>query len=250
METIITPAIKPTLRPSKELLSSSWEIFKNHYKKLLLITLVMLGPNIINQILIGIFMPEQSNRNFTAVAATPHPAMAVVIIIMSLLSLVASVWGTIALITFIHEKNDQQTVSDIFNKNASLFWSYLWAGVIVGVLVMLATLLLIVPGIIYGIYFSLYAYIVIIEKITGYDAAKKSKELITDYWWPIFGRMLVLGLTLSAILLAILLFIIPVSLESDLIGSLIIYLLTLPLVPFSTIYVYQLYQNLKTIKNV
>jgi hypothetical protein len=147
------------------------------------------------------------------------------------------------------EKNNQMTIAEAFNKNASLFWSYLWASIIVGVIVMLATILLIIPGIIVGVYFSFFSYVLIAEKIKGYSAAKRSKELVTGYWWDVLGRMVVLGLIYIGILIALMLIIVPLAWLTPWLSNLVLTILMLPLGAYSSIYFFRLYENLKQIKN-
>jgi hypothetical protein len=238
MESTINPTPPKTgLQPLGESLSQSWQLLKSHWQKLILIILVMVAPSLFNEILTQLFGQE------------PNPLIRVLMIVMGLLAIVTSIWGTIAIITYLMEKNNQMTIAEAFNKNASLFWSYLWASIIVGVIVMLATILLIIPGIIVGVYFSFFSYVLIAEKIKGYSAAKRSKELVTGYWWDVLGRMVVLGLIYIGILIALMLIIVPLAWLTPWLSNLVLTILMLPLGAYSSIYFFRLYENLKQIKN-
>ena len=235
-QAISNPTTK--LEPTGQLLGSSWKFFRTNIKKLVLISLILMGPTILNQILILIFGEK------------PNPIIGVIMTILGLLSIVTGVWGTIALITFIKEKNPEMEISEAFNQNASLFWSYLWVGIIIGVIVFIGLILLIIPGIILGIYYSFYSYILVCEKIKGYAAGKKSMALVKNYWWAVFGRILLLGLLLLAVFIVLILILWPLNNLNPAVYAMTLITFSLLFSPFSTVYFYNLYQNLGKIKNL
>ncbi len=232
--TPLTPTLKTMMTPIGQLFSESWEFFKTNLNKLILITLILMSPSILNQILSLIF----GNKS--------NPVIGTIMGLLVLLSIVTGIWGTIALITFITEKNPALTISEAYNKNVSLFWSYLWLSIVIGLIVLAGLILVIIPGIIWGIYFSLFSYILICEKIKGWAAAKKSKQLVKKYWWPVFGRVVLLSL----IFIVLSLILSPISYFSELLYSLIIIIISLLYSPFATVYSYNIYQNLKQIKGI
>ncbi|MFA5358358.1 MAG: hypothetical protein WC310_00885 [Patescibacteria group bacterium] len=224
-------SIKKPLHPTKELLKNSWIFFKDNSDKLISISLIMLGPTILNQLIATFF------------SGTLNPILSGLALILGILSLISSVWGTIAMITFINGNDPQMSIADAFNQNASFFWSYLWVGILLFLIVLGGLILVIIPGIIWGIMFSLFGYVMICEKIKGFDAANKSRQLIKGYWWSVFIRFLVIVL---------LYFIIGIILsplgEKTALYSLATILIGIFLSPFASVYVYNIYRNLQEIK--
>lgn len=109
-----------------------------------------------------------------------------------------------------------------------LLWFLLIAG---------GSLLLIIPGVIFTIWFLFCQYVLAEERVGGLKALEKSRQLVRDYWWPVFGRfMLLLLLTLTISNLAG---------RIPAIGSSINLVLSLLLTPFSLFYYYLLYEDLK-----
>jgi hypothetical protein len=76
---------------------------------------------------------------------------------------------------------------------------------LVGVLVLLWSLLLIIPGIIFGVFYGFALYVLVFENIRGMAAIKRSQQLVTGYWWAVFGRtlFLILGALLVSFVLSI-----------------------------------------------
>lgn len=225
-------SVKIPLKPLDQLFAETWDFFKTHFKKLVQITLVMLAPFILNRLFIIL---SQGN---------PNPVMILIIVILAILSIISGIWGSMALITFISQP--ELSVSDAFNQSISLFWSYLWASILVTLIVIGGTILLIVPGIIWSVYFSFFGYVLVCEKIKGYAAAKKSQELVKGYWWAVVGRVIVVSLVYAAVI-AILS---PINFLNEAAYAVAAAIVIICFAPFSSVYVYQIYQNLRRIKNI
>lgn len=111
----------------------------------------------------------------------------------------------------------------------------------VGLLVLLWMLLFIIPGLIMGIYYSLVGWVLIYEGLTGFKAIKRSKELVKDYWWAVFGRLLAVwgGYYLLTI--------IPAVLELEVL-SFLVSILSFAIAPFFVVYSCFIYWDLVRIK--
>ncbi|MBI5621736.1 hypothetical protein HY933_02650 [Candidatus Falkowbacteria bacterium] len=232
----LTPPVaasKPLPAPS-DLLRASWQLFREHFSPLLKITLVMVAPSLIN---IGL-------ATLSDLPSAPQTLLGSLIFLFALLSIVTGIWGSVALITYIKNNNRSLTISDAFNQNVSLLWSFFWVGLVVGIITMLAALLLIIPGIIVGVYYSLYSYVMIDQQIKGFRAAATSWALIKGRWWAVFGRLLViglLGLVLYAMTIA-LTWLLPSNLKQ--LATLLSLIFNLFFSPFAVIYTYRLYASL------
>ncbi|GAI05360.1 unnamed protein product [marine sediment metagenome] len=106
-----------------------------------------------------------------------------------------------------------------------------------GLIVGLGFLLLIIPGIIFTIWFVFSTYTVICEDKKGFKALSRSKELVKGYWWPTAKRVFALVIVT-----------IPLSMGAQFIPYLGQFAYMILFIPFSVIYTYLVYQNLKEIK--
>lgn len=93
---------------------------------------------------------------------------------------------------------------------ASRIGPLLWLAIICEVLLTIAFILLVIPGIYLLVCWMLALPVLMFEGIGGYGALRRSRELISGYWWTAFGALLVgliaiivfyvvLGLILNAI---------------------------------------------------
>lgn len=96
-------------------------------------------------------------------------------------------------------------------------WKLFITYVIYVVLIILLFLLLIIPGIIFMVYWYVFSYVVLDQGLTGMDALKKSKAMITGNWWRTFALVIIM-IILSAITSSI---VSSISSESNLIGGLL-----------------------------
>ncbi len=119
-------------------------------------------------------------------------------------------------------------------------WKRLGNFFIAGVLVILAvlggSLLFIIPGIIFGVWFFFAQFVAVTEGLGGRASLSRSKELVSGYFWPISGRLFVLGLV--AFIIQLVVDFIPF------VGPVIAILLT----PYYLLLPYLLYEDLKRVK--
>jgi hypothetical protein len=90
------------------------------------------------------------------------------------------------------------------------------------------------------------AYVFVIEHRRGVDALRQSKDYLKGYWWAVLGRVLLLGLIFLA---ATIILEIPVMIiAGNAARVLVTMLLTLFFIPFSVIYHYVIFENLRALK--
>jgi uncharacterized membrane protein len=147
-------------------------------------------------------------------------------------------------------KNPTMDFKKLFIDTKSLFWKFFGLSLLTGIFIFLWTILLIIPGIIFGIFYSFALYLLVFEGVSGLNAIKRSKALVTGYWWAVFGR------TLFLILIAILLsFVLSIPFIFFTEGTIIfsIYNLLQSLVwavvtPVFMVFTYLMYKDLRRIK--
>ncbi len=138
----------------------------------------------------------------------------------------------------------------IFKETRSLAWSYIGLALLTALLVLLWSLLLIIPGIIFSVFYSLAVYVFFFEDKRGMAAIKRSKELVTGYFWPILGRILFLAVILWVVAMIITAPLDKLS-EQGLAWSIYSYFVQLfnfIIAPISILYSYRIYQDLVKIK--
>ena len=65
--------------------------------------------------------------------------------------------------------------------------SVIWLGLVMGVLLLLAYLCLIIPGIYFTYAWGLAIPALMVENRRGRQALKRSRALVRDHWWSVFG---------------------------------------------------------------
>lgn len=96
-------------------------------------------------------------------------------------------------------------------------WRLLLSYIVYIVLIIILFILLIIPGVYFMVYWYLFSYVVLDQGLTGLNALKKSKEMITGHWWKTFGIFVIL-IVVSAVTSGI---ISGISGQDALIGGLI-----------------------------
>jgi hypothetical protein len=126
------------------------------------------------------------------------------------------------------------------------FWPFVWVTILEILAVMGGFIMLIIPGIWLAVALMLMMYVFVIEHRRGVDALRQSKDYIKGYWWAVLGRVLLLGLIFLA---ATIIIEIPVTIIAGNAARVLVTMaLTLFFVPFSVIYHYIIFENLRALK--
>jgi hypothetical protein len=161
-----------------------------------------------------------------------NPTLILVDVLLILLgiffAIIFGLWSRVAL--FVLTKEQNMGVKEALSVSWPKIASFFWVSLLLGLAVLGGYILVIIPGIIFGIWFCFSPYVFIEDGTKGTAALKKSKELVKGYWWPVFGRIMLLAAVV--ILISWIKFFGPII---NIIFS----------VPFSVIYVYYLYQDIK-----
>ncbi len=207
----------------RDLLTSAWEIYKGRMLTLILVGLaaallpvVSFAPLFALGYVISQFMPDFKM---------------VILVISTLLAVVAMVWvANWAVSAFLTAIVDQQCgFKEAFQKAKPKVIGHIWLGTLTGLILTGAHLLLIIPGIIFTVWFFFSPFVFIDEDVRGMDALLKSKEYVRGRWFGVCWRLLAIWL------ISVLVSTIPI------VGQ----LLALFLIPFSFIYTFLVYQDLR-----
>jgi hypothetical protein len=170
------------LRPIGQLFSDTWKFYQLNFKKLSLLML------------------------FGLIGVVPYAASAAIIVSLPTTSLSKTLWGLIMFISFvfliywcvstflgllIFIKNPEKKIIDVFNEGRKLFWGSLAISMIVNLFILLWSLLFIVPGVIFWVFYCFAMFAFVYGGYRRSAALKRSKELVSGNWWPVFGRILI-----------------------------------------------------------
>lgn len=146
-------------------------------------------------------------------------------------------------------KNNFSAAKDNFNKAKPYFKQFLGVSLLFLVLVFAWGTLLFIPAIIFGIYYGFSQYVLVDEDKRPFSATERSYDLVHGYWWPTFGRLL-----LMFVMVMLINFVISLPLEwldNNTLGfftaNLLINVFWAVASPYLIIYSYQVYKSLKKV---
>jgi len=224
----------------KDLFRKSWDIYKKNFKKFLVIAVIFFGITGLIMTFIGPEIPQIPEAKVQSALTPAFPLFTIpwyLFLPIILAASLVSILGSASLISAVKEVPKNWKIKGVIKEGWSKYLSFLLVSLLTGLVVGLGFLLLIIPGIIFAIWFVFSAYIVICEDKKGCKALSRSKELVKGYWWPTAKRVF-------ALMIITILF----SLGSQFIPYLGQFAYMILFTPFSVIYIYLIYQNLKEIK--
>ena len=226
------------LTPIDGLINGIVEEFKKNWQKLCLTSFLFVGlPQIAFFLLIPVLVII-----FALVASATDQVIGIVIaiilifVLLLLALVVITMLGNLSVLVLV--KNPKLEIGQAVKQAWGMIFSYIWISILVGLIVTCGYLLFFIPGIIFAVWFFLAPYILFFEGKKGSQALGRSKELIDGYWWPVFGRIIIIALITTGI--SMVLMFIP------LIGQLAMLAL---LMPIFNIFIFLLYKDLKRIKS-
>ena len=224
----------------KMLLGSSWAHLKKHYKKLSLMTFLGLLPPLV---FIPFFMSPRIAENIPLFLSIYF----LYIIAAIVGSLVAGV-GTLKLL----EKPSMET-REALRAGIQLLGPAFLVTLISFILTGIGFLLLVIPGIILSVFFAFGLFTLVLDGHKGWEALTKSKDLVTGYWWAVFGRFFLLGIVIIGLSMGAWLVMTVLMMGMMMINSILAMIAVLVVAlainilvqVYSYIFMYQMYGSLK-----
>jgi hypothetical protein len=170
-----------------------------------------------------------------------------IFVLLVLLVLYAFVYAWVQAAYILRIKGEVSSTQSLFQLSKQWVMPLWWVCILAGIMILIGTVLFIIPGIIFAVWYSFISFIVVIEGVKGNQALQKSKSYVQGYWWPVFGRLVLVGIVIgiaSSILNAIF-----GNINSTL-GSIVSSAASIFIfVPFGLSYQYEVYTALKAIKS-
>ena len=222
------------------LIKESFEIYKQKITPILLILLIsgvvitILGVTLGGSMMFSVLQLKETAATEIAEALFFSPLVIGMFLVIVL-------WIIFIGLTFIIlvVKPAGTKLKEIFQEAWRKFGQYFWLVILASIFVVLSTLFFIIPGIIVGTYLTFYSYVFVVEGEKGMNALKRSWNLVKGNWLKVFGRLFLLGIVFNIIYILL-------SSVHDLLGSVFQFFY----MPFSIIFLYLIYLELKKSKEI
>jgi hypothetical protein len=215
---------KLSLDPINSLFGDTWTLYQERFVQLIRIVLLPTLVTILGYTISDLHLP------FTA-------AIGGVALFVGWLM---SIFNILPIIFSIHNKTD---VDDSYK--AALPWvlPFAWLLILEMLAVMGGLVLFIVPGIWLIFAFSFVSYVFVLERRHGFDALQQSKNYVQGYWWQVVGRVLLMAIFVMMAAAIVQWLVEPTfGVAAASIAGMILSLFT---TPFTALFGYNLYNNLK-----
>lgn len=232
------------MRAFSTLLSDVAKFYTDNFKKLFLVSLSS----------VAIFVAFELFVEYYKKVAGAQLSVTFFLVILMLFMVAAVILGGMALIKTI--ESPSTAIDDVYAFALDRFGSYCWVAILTTILILLGSILLIIPGIAIAGYVWMSCYVVLFEDVRGMNAVKRSYAYMKGNWFAVFFRFLgfgilfLIGIVCISIFLAVV--ISPLSMavwgpatSNDIVSELIGYFVSVFTTPFTIIYVYFIYTDLK-----
>lgn len=173
------------LKTATEIVSDSWHLYANNWRKLVPYLAIIFLPTLILSLLgvVSLYLEVYM----------PASGMATNLLIMLVLaaSFVLNLWASIAMVKALSAHIFGQPIAwkETFSSSSHLLWPLIYTSILMGLIVMGGFVLLFVPGLIFAVWYNFYFYSLIFEGKKGMSALAASKSLVVGRWWSIAWRL-------------------------------------------------------------
>lgn len=246
-------------------LKVAWKVFVRNWQQLVLLTLI---PMILTALLAiaSFFMKwitylpfdqiEEHASDYTMellgfvflVSPSVFSNIPLAISLASLFTILGTiVYLVISVAQLIVLKNDGKGIdfSSAINQSIPYLGKYFIFMILYSLVLVAGLILLVVPGIIFMIWFGLGYLVIVFDDYKPIEAFKRSKELVKDYWWAIFGRFVFWSV--FSLLIGLVILLLRIVSGSDYV-AIFSNLVSLIITPLSVAYFAVVYQDIKSIK--
>lgn len=191
-----TPRSRPRMDPAYAMVKQAWRWYGDHWKVALGISAVSVAP-ILFKSLYATTVNLVRAGNGAAASGWVSDYLTAISWLLTVLIALWSVWGTVALYLYILRRGKITSVWRVYADGRAYYLRYLWVGILAGFAVFGGALLFLVPGIYLAVIFSFAPFVVIAERAGGRKAFRRSSQLVSGYWWPVVGRVLLMALSVA-----------------------------------------------------
>jgi uncharacterized membrane protein YesL len=242
--------IKPILPSPWQLLKSAWQLYKQRFLPLLVLTIYSVFG------ILFVYLVTYISKRIPDLG--PESIYKTILVVFMILVIIAAWFFGIYLsirakcgLYLLCSFPNKTSANNTFKQTKGLTWKFFSSSFLMAIFTLLWMILLIIPGLIFGIYYGFAPMIAIFENKKALASIKASKQLVKNYWWPVFGRLLfimviafVLGL-ISSVITGLF----PKNSAPAITFNIIYEIIVIVLSPIAVAYSYLIYKNLFAIKN-
>ncbi len=182
MEQTPTLVQKPQLTGPIDLIKQAWQFFAKipwQFAKVMLVPYVVL-------ILMGLALSLYSQNQLAG--------FFVILLLWFIVILLINLFMHIALLLLIKNPSPEIKLIDLYKGAVPWTAGFVFVSFLAAMSELGGMFLFVIPGIIFAIWFIFTTVVLIFENQRGWQALRRSRELVQEYWWAVLGRLLVLGL--------------------------------------------------------
>jgi hypothetical protein len=168
-----------------ELFSSGWDIYKNNFWLIALITLIIYIP--IN-IILNLAAPVEGIESLQMYVRIAN----ILDFLLGVIAVMAIAYAVDRIVAGKKPKLWESFKSALLVWDKAILTSLLASLILLGLYV-----LLIIPGIIWSVYYTFFIYAVILKKLKYKTALNYSKGLVRGRWWRVLGISIIVSVGIS-----------------------------------------------------
>ncbi len=171
------------LTSPKQLIIESWNTFKDTWKVLVQIAILVTAPLfLLAAVVAGLVL---SGYTLAAIIV----GVALILVFIYFFS-----WAYAASIYVLSSPSDEKTtVIEAYKKTKNRVWAMVGVSLLGSLIILGGLILLIIPGIIFSVWYGMSRYIVVAENLSPVDALKQSRKYADGFFWSIIIRFLVIA---------------------------------------------------------
>jgi hypothetical protein len=183
-----------------DIISKSWQVYAENFKKLLPYMAFLFVPNFILGLVgyTSLYLDRYASSGMFVLANN------IIMLAVFVASLIFTLWAAMALaknLGAIIAKQPLLAYKESFSITSHLLWPIIYTTLLVGLIVAGGTVLFIIPGIIFAVWYCFTYYNVLFEEKRGIAALVASKSMVAGRWWQILWRLVAPAVFYGLILL-------------------------------------------------
>jgi len=179
-----------------EILSTAFQLYRRHWRRLLAIAAVVVVPLTVLQYVLGHWVRTQGEVTRDQVASTSFWAGATASLLAALVGLLPYqvLTGAITRAIAAEVAGEDSDVEQSYRFGFVRLWSILLVSVLVGLATVAGLIVFIIPGIYIGVRLAVSIQALVVEGKRGTEAMGRSWALVGGHWWHAFATLLVAAL--------------------------------------------------------
>ena len=174
----------------EKILSEAWQIFKENFRLISIIVLIIFIP--LNIVYLSLGETNETMMGAVGFVETETSTDIIFGILDGLIGIIVTM--AIIYATKARRENREVDYRECFQGALSRWWPAVGTNILLTIFLIGLFILLIIPGIIYSVYWTFALCAVVLCNKSGIDALNYSKAIVQGRWWTIWWYSLALGI--------------------------------------------------------